>query len=150
KRPGLFASVVFGVVLVGYVAVMILDVRGGGRLTTIEGLTKNTRADIWWWGFKKFLESPVVGVGWFSVDGVRWACVQSSYLQVLIEAGVIGILILGVVLLFIAVRWLENFARLRRIGASPEIAYLNLALLGPTLLHGLTESSLVTGTSLDP
>src|SRR5262249_25622268 len=72
-----------------------------------------------------------------------------SFLQVLVESGLAGIFLLMTSIAVAALRWLNSFLRLGIRGAFRDLCYLNLALVAPVLLHGVFESSMVVGTSLD-
>lgn len=146
KRPERIAAVAGCVLVVTFAALQFLDLEGGHRI--FDEMGKNTRAGIWNWGWKGFLGSPAIGIGWFHY-GTQWAAVQSAYLQVLIETGLVGATILLCAMIVTARRWYGVQRKLVRLGLSQKLSYLSLAFLGSVLLHGAFESSLVFGSSLN-
>lgn len=145
RRPGVLFGVLFGVALVGFIGFEILDIGGNDRM--INEIGKNTRSAIWKWGMKFFAKSPLIGCGWMH-NGRQSATVQSMYVQVLAETGIIGALTLFVALLIVAKCWIDGFLKLKRLRLPVGTIYFALALLLVELVHGLAESSPVVCTEL--
>jgi O-antigen ligase len=146
RRPGTIAAAILICLVVGFTAFEVFDLRGSDRMIT--ELSKNTRSGIWNYGFKMFLTSPVIGVGWVHW-GDRWGALQSIYMQTLVEAGLIGALALAGMMNVVATRWRRTHHWLSRAGHSCELSWLALAFLVAVFLHGLAESSTFMGSSLN-
>lgn len=121
------------------------DAYEGLRLT--KDLTKDTRLKYWGYVFRRWQRNPALGEGWLHY-GNKWGLVQSAYLQILIETGLIGLTAL-IFFLYSAKRLiLESLKCARRShGASKMLPYIFSATLFGLLIHGVFESSMVTGAS---
>ena len=116
------------------------------RLLDKEGLLQQTRFDVWLVGWDLFVESPILGVGWFSAEQ-KWKLVQSGYLQILLETGILGFS-LFVILLFRALSRGIKLVNLRVSRSySKSFTVMVVILLAGLLLHCLFESSLIVGTT---
>lgn len=122
------------------------DVRAGTRLFT-EAFRDN-RLAVWWYGWKLYREYPIAGRGWNS-DGRTWAVVQSSYMQVLIETGLIGAFLLLVFLARAGGRIFRTVRlTFRQSGKNFDVLPVMMAAgLAAILVHGLFEASLILGTT---
>lgn len=145
KRPRtLFvAAIALGVAV--YLAFYAFDMAGTDRLT--EAITKDTRSGLWQFGFRRFLESPLIGEGWLHW-GESWGSIQNIYLQTLIEAGLLGGLFMGYFLVVAVVTWRSVYKWLADRRLSTNLCFLSAALLGGVLVHGLAESSTLQGSSV--
>lgn len=146
KRPGTLIGAAVLVVMLGAVVLEFIPIPGLERLS--DGLLKDTRSGIWRFALRRSAQAPVLGEGWLHW-GTSWGTVQSAYLQVLVETGIVGVLILGRFLLVLALRTSATFRMLSRIRASKSVAWLAVAFTGSVLLHGLCESSVFVGTALN-
>ena len=146
-RPGVLVSALVPAAIVGYLALEVIDAVGTERL--VGEIGKNTRAGIWRFGLRQFGTSPIIGIGWLHW-GERWGSVQSAYLQVLIESGLIGGAVLAGTLAAVLSRAWRTHAQLQRQRLPADLSYLMLACLISTTVHGLAESSMVMGSTLNP
>ena len=110
------------------------------RLILKEGIFQDTRSSVWAKAYDKFQEAPILGHGWFHLNK-KWATVQSAYLQVLVEAGLLGA---ALFLAFLVKVPQDIFRAWKNENLYDQLCAIFLAAL---LVHGLTESSLVLGTS---
>jgi O-antigen ligase len=145
RRPGVLLAVVLGGALIAYVGTEVLG--AGGQSRIISEMGKNTRTGVWNWAMKYFYQSPLIGCGWMHW-GRRSATVQSMYIQVLAESGIIGATMLLTTLGVVATRWFGSISRLRRAKLPTDVCFLALALLTVELVHGMTESGPVVGTMM--
>jgi O-antigen ligase len=117
------------------------------ELRILSELTKDTRMRVWRDVRQKWVASPVVGYGWLHKSD-RWALVQSAYLQVLVETGIVGFFPLLVFLIAALSRILESLRLARRAGGlMGQLSFVFAATLFALLFHGAFESSAVTGAS---
>ncbi len=125
-----------------------LDATEEDRLRIIGSLTKDTRLKIWRSVAENWLETnPVLGAGWLHQNN-RWRLVQSSYLQVVAESGVLGLVCL-VIFFAGAVSVLYrslHYARNTR-GFGSLLLYLFAATFFAVAFHGIFESAMVVGSS---
>ena len=147
RRPELFAGIGLMTACLIFVASEVLQLGGAGRLST--EMSKNTRTGVWWWAVKCFLKSPLIGVGWLNYGGHQWAAVQSSYFQVLAEAGLLGVFCLLAAIVVMLSKCHSNHVTLGRNGLPKDLSYLTLAFVVSGLVHGVFESSMVLGTSVN-
>jgi O-antigen ligase len=145
RRPGVLVGVLVCAALTAFIGFEVLDIGGNDRM--LNEIGKNTRSGIWNWAFRIFHQSPLIGCGWMHV-GRRSATVQSMYMQVLAETGIVGVFVLLVTLLIVAASWLGGFSRLKQWRLPTGTGYFALALVMVELVHGLTESSPVVGTMM--
>lgn len=117
-------------------------------LRIVEELTKDTRMKIWTsivskWG----RDDLAIGAGWLH-RGNQWNLVQSAYLQVVAETGLIGITVV-IMFFFSGIRTV--FKSIRRARQSQGFSSLMLYLFSATFFavafHGVFESSMVVGTT---
>lgn len=149
KRPGTLLAM--GLLLLGctFVAFEVLSM--GDEARAVRELTKDTRSGIWRYALRRFEEYPLLGRGWLSQPGGRsWATVQSAFLQVLVETGLVGAALLGVSLLGNLVRLMRVRRTIRMSKGARLMWYFTAACLAETVFHGLIESSMIVGTSLTP
>jgi O-antigen ligase len=145
RRPEVLVGVLVCAALTAFVGFEVLDIGGNDRM--LNEIGKNTRSGIWHWALRFFQKSPVIGCGWMHF-GRRSATVQSMYIQVLAETGIVGAFTLFTTLSLVAASWLGGFVRLKRWRLPTGSAYFALALVMVELVHGLTESSPVVGTMM--
>ncbi|MGQ0633594.1 MAG: O-antigen ligase family protein [Planctomycetaceae bacterium] len=147
QRPGRLAAVLLGVLVVVFLAFEVFDLSGGDRF--VNEISKDTRTAVWARALRKqFMRQPLTGVGWLHY-GDQWATLQNAYLQTLVESGLLGAGVLVVALVVTGSGVYRNYRRIRRDRLPRELLYLNLAFLAPVLMHGMAESSLFIGASLD-
>lgn len=149
RRPVVVMIVGLSFLLAWNVSVGLLDVDGEVRL--VDELTKDTRESIWKYALRNFEAAPVFGLGWLHW-GSNWAAVQGAYLQVLVEAGLVGAAVLVSAVLVSFWAWRIAVSRLKcdPSGSLKRYLYFSGALVLAPLVHGLAESSTVMGTSLNP
>lgn len=116
-------------------------------LRIVDELTKDTRGHIWQSVFNRALKSPLIGSGWLHRNN-RGSNVQSAYLQVFAEAGIIGVTLLAVFLVS-AIQLVYQSLKIGRrySGLARALCFVSAATAAALLLHGVFESSLVTGAS---
>jgi O-antigen ligase len=147
QRPGRLAAALLGVLVVVYLAFEVFELSGGDRF--VNEISKDTRSAIWSHAFRKyFMRHPLTGVGWLHY-GDQWATLQNAYLQTLVETGLLGAGVLALALGMTARGLYRNYQQVKRRRLPRELLYLNLAFLVPVLMHGMAESSLFIGCSLD-
>lgn len=153
-----FAIVSPALVLVGAELVSDVDVEasanrrdwtsGGGRMQ--REMLKDTRSAMWSVCLREWQQSPVIGVGWFA-HRHRSRSTMNMYLQVLVECGVIGALILAAWLAGL-VSWCIRLSR--KVGGWPRdyrvCAWLSIGCVLGLLVHGIAESSVLLGTTANP
>lgn len=117
------------------------------ELRIFRELTKDTRMKVWRDVTRKWLQHPVIGHGWLHRAN-RWSTVQSAYLQVLVETGLIGFTALIYFLISALARIRQALMLARRsLGLPSQLCYVFAATLFALLFHAAFESSAVTGTS---
>jgi O-antigen ligase len=117
------------------------------ELRILGELTKDTRLKIWTSHVALSLREPIIGIGWHHRSN-RWSTVQSAYLQVFLEAGILGaipLLLFIVTALFRIVR-MVGLAKKRK-SLQSSLALVFAATLFALLFHSAFESSAVTGAS---
>jgi len=144
RSPGL-VLVLSVAILLGAVVYDYVGIQGGQRLS--DNLTKDTRSGIWVFAIRQFLDSPVIGQGWLH-RGNGWATFQNAYLQVLAETGIVGFALLAYAIALIVGAVMKGRRTLRHHGMPPELVQFSAALIGANLLHGMFETSIVTGGSV--
>lgn len=121
---------------------------GGGRIQ--RELLKDTRSEMWAVCLKQWKASPVVGVGWFAANH-RSRSTMNMYLQVLVECGIVGVLFLAIWLISL-LSWCARLAKV--VGGWPAeyrvCAWLSLGCVFGLLIHGIAESSILLGTTVNP
>ena len=120
----------------------------GGRLQ--RDLLKDTRTEFWAYSFRIWEKNPIIGVGWSSVRH-RSTTTASIYLQVLVELGIVG-LIVFVVWLVGMIGWCLKLSR--QVGNWPReyrvCAWVSIGCIMGLLVHGIGESSMLLGTTINP
>lgn len=116
------------------------------RLT--RELTKNTRGKLWYSNIVTTMrDAPMIGRGWLHRNN-RGRNVQSAYIQIFVDSGVVGLVFLCAFLFSVIPLLYRSLKLGRRISGLPAIlCYALSATAFALLLHGAFESSLVTGAS---
>lgn len=117
-------------------------------LRLVEELTKDTRLTVWRSVLRQWSRGDIVlGDGWRHTRN-KWRFVQSSYIQVVVEAGVLGMF---AVLIFLigTVQTLSRSLKMakRSRGFQSVVLYLFSATFFAVVFHGVFESSLIVGTT---
>lgn len=117
------------------------------ELRIFRELTKDTRYKVWRGGVRQWLQNPVIGKGWLTHDN-RWSTVQSAYLQILVETGIVGAvpMMLFLIAALLRIREALVVAKSSR-GLACQLCYVFSATLFALLFHAAFESSAVTGAS---
>lgn len=124
------------------------DQSNDGRLRIVQELTKDTRMKVWRAATIRWLDrSPFLGSGWGHRNN-KWTLVQSSYLQVVVEAGLPGLICVVIFLLGAGstLRRAVLLARSRR-GFASVVIYLFAATFFALAFHAVFESAAVVGSS---
>ena len=117
------------------------------ELRIFRELTKDTRMRIWRSEVSIFSKNPVLGAGWRH-RGRRWILVQSAYLQVIVEAGILGIiavLLFGTASVRMILRAMRTARRTR--GFESMMLHVFAATFFAIAFHGIFESAAVVGSS---
>ncbi len=124
-----------------------LEAQDAYELRIFKELTKDTRMRVWRDVYRQWSDQPIIGKGWLHRSN-RWATVQSSYLQILVESGLVGFLPL---LLFLTAALNRILAVLRlsrkHHGLPAQLGFIFSATLFALLFHAAFESAAVTGAS---
>ncbi|NQT39547.1 MAG: O-antigen ligase family protein [Planctomycetes bacterium] len=147
KRPAQIAALVVGVVVSGYVLLMMFDIPALSRFT--EQYAYDTRSGSWRGGMRRFAESPLLGHGWITGNGRSTANLLSIYIQTLVETGIVGAAVLLGCLTCIAVQGYRGVRFLRQVRRRDELGILGIALTVAILVHGIGESSALLGSTLN-
>jgi len=131
-------------------------VQGKAQSEASERLTMTTlagRDSLWITGLNEIKESPLFGVGWMpsSDPGEGFAQTQnwhSTWMQVAVDAGFVGVLLLLSVVIVTAIYALQTRRLLAGRSDLQPPFFLAGALFGAAMAHGIVESSLVLGSSL--
>lgn len=125
-----------------------MDAEATDTLRIVDELTKDTRMRVWTTATKTWLaKSPVLGVGWIHRNN-RWVMVQSSYLQVIVEVGVIGLILVVSFLYSGTLKVLKSLRIARRVrGFQSLMLYVFSATFFAIAFHGFFESAAVVGAS---
>lgn len=128
--------------------VFLAEGEANETLRIVEELTKDTRRNIWSRAVNAWLnKNPVLGAGWLHRND-RWALVQSSYLQVIVEAGIIGLFLVVGFLYSGMLKVLKAVKMARRTrGFQSLMLYVFSATFFAIAFHGVFESSAVVGSS---
>lgn len=126
------------------IAITLFGGGGFGALTGILGrdTTFTGRTEIWSDLMPSFRRYPLVGVGFGGFwteekrDLYQVTEAHSGYLQVLLEMGVIGLVLLGVVVM----KWMARGAELLK--SQPMVGVLTCCFVSMLLVHNITESSM--------
>jgi O-antigen ligase len=117
-------------------------------LRILQEFTKDTRMKVWSGVTNRWLKNDLVlGAGWLHRNN-KWSMVQSSYLQVVAEAGLPGLLCI-VIFLFGGASTLYRALRLARYrrGFASVVIYLFAATFFAMAFHAIFESAAVVGSS---
>lgn len=121
---------------------------GGGRMQ--REMLKDTRTQMWAQCFKEWERSPIIGVGWFSQKH-RSRSTMNMYLQVLVECGEIGFVLF---MIWLAMLGKQCIRLIGKVGNWPRdyrvCAWLSFGCVIGLLIHGLAESSILLGTTVNP
>lgn len=119
-----------------------------GGLRILQEFTKDTRMKVWSGVTNRWVTNDLAfGAGWLHRNN-KWSMVQSSYLQVIVEAGLPGLLCV-VIFIFGGARTLYRalqVARHRR-GFASVVIYLFAATFFALAFHAIFESAAVVGSS---
>jgi len=153
RRPAHAALVVVVFLASAYVAY----VYGGAD----EGATDrflmtnlNSRENPWTEGMRLFELSPIVGNGWVThvgeVDkGESTKNFHSMFMQVLVEAGLVGLTLFITLWICILASAFLTLRRLRRMKCPSPLIYLVVALLLAILVHGFFEAGSLIQSLVD-
>jgi len=143
KRPGRLIAIAASLAVILLVFSGNVDPAAVDRLTSDE----NTRSGMWKAGLQLFFQSPVVGHGWLSSSGRGTANLHNVYLQILAETGIVGgvLFLLGV---FAIARLIRRLAPKIQPVDRP-IYYLALGLVVALMVHGMVESALILGSTVN-
>ena len=118
----------------------------GSGIRAFDELTKDTRTSVWAGAIRQWQTAPILGVGWANFHG-RWSLFHSAFLQIIVEAGLLG-----------AGAWCyalwSCFKRSRFIYVNRgllsfneyRIVELGLCIIFCCLLYGAGESGLIAAT----
>lgn len=120
---------------------------GGLQLRLVEEFAKNTRSGIWVSTWERFSAKPILGEGWAQYRG-KWSLVQSAYLQVIIECGLIGVAL--IVYFFVGLRKIV-FQSIKALRSAKGMRHFLIAgslvgLIG-IVTHGFFESAMIAGAT---
>ncbi len=112
-----------------------------------------TREDPWTEGMRYFHQAPVGGNGWVTHEGEvgkpeSTTNFHSMFMQVLVEAGLVGLTLFILVWAIIVVGAVRTLRRVRRMRSSTAI-YLIAGLLFAILTHGFFEAGTLIGSLVD-
>jgi O-antigen ligase len=116
-------------------------------LRLVDELTKDTRLKIWTSVANRSMETPIIGTGWLH-RGNRASNVQSAYLQVFAETGIVGLVVMAAFLMSALQRIVSSLRLGRQVSGLPSILCCTFsATLFALLFHAIFETALVTGAS---
>ena len=144
RRPTRFILPITGIAILLLIWSAELPIEATERLADFE---KNTRAGMWQAGIKLILSQPVFGHGWLSSSGRSTGNLQNLYLQTVAESGIFGAIAL-------VIAGISIFSTARRVHRTlpPERApqfWFALAIVIALATHGLAESALILGTTIN-
>lgn len=148
----------FAVVVVLFAASAYVAYRHGGadEQATDRFLMTNleSRENPWTEGMRLFEQSPIVGNGWVThvgeVDkGESTKNFHSMFMQVLVEAGLVGLTLFITLWICILVSAFLILRRLRRMKCPSPLIYLVVALLLAILVHGFFEAGSLIQSLVD-
>lgn len=113
-----------------------------------EDLFKNTRSGIWNYAMRQFESSPAIGVGWVH-HGNSSGNLHSVYLQVAVESGVVGLVLLGLVLCVVAATSQKIYSKLKKTHLELSALTLSLGLVASVLVHGVGEAGAILGSTVN-
>ncbi len=138
------------IVPVSLVTVILLALSANLPVEAVERITdfeKNTRAGMWQAGIRLFLQEPVIGYGWLSGAGRSTGNLQNVYFQIFAETGIVG----GTVFIVAVAAVFSTAVRTRlRLSRDGKYRYwLAVAILGGLAVHGIAESAVILGTTVN-
>lgn len=134
--------------IVIFTALQFIDT-GTGRLNEVS---VDTRAADWESAWESFKESPLVGHGWDYVlhrEGGSTLNRLSIYLQIMSETGLLGTAAFAIILVIFVTKYTSAW---RSLINHPELLnfwYLSTAVTCGVLAHGLFESSVLMGSTIN-
>ena len=149
KRPGLlfFVGAIVGVTVL--LTFVYAQTEAPDRLLNVNF---ESRTEVWARARDMFQEAPVFGLGWVFYEGPGGASsanMHSIYMQTLVEAGLFGLILLAIAVLYATGSGLRMFRFMRSGGIEPQTAYLALGLAGAILAHGVIEAGTVRGSTVN-
>ena len=124
-----------------------LESNAAVKLRIVGELTKDTRFRVWTAVINSTMEVPIIGRGWLH-EGRRAGNVQSAYLQVFAESGIVGLVVMGWFLMSALRRVVTSLRLGWKVSGLPSVlCYVFSAALFGILFHALFESSVMTGAS---
>lgn len=153
RRPVLAATVLAISALIVYVALETIDLRATER---IQEATLQSREQPWAVAMETFRENPMLGAGWvYNVErGVPTAAnMHSIYMQMLAEAGLVGILIMAFALIATGARVVRNYKFVLNysnpLTVERTAMYFALGGFFAVLAHGAIEAGTVRGSTVN-
>lgn len=131
------------------IAILVTILSGSVEVQAVERFTdfqRNTREGMWKAGVRLFLQAPAIGHGWLS-SGRSTSNLQNVYLQVLAETGVAGGILLLIAAFHITNLLVHGPPRGGPMARAPF--YLSASIVVGLAVHGIAESSLLHGTTLN-
>lgn len=151
RRPMALAGFLFMAAVVAYVASgYLLDESAVERLVS----TQNTREGVWRYCFEQVNQSPWLGQGsvyeYSRLTGQRTDFnTHSMYLHALVNAGAIGLGLLGLAMAVLLSRYLKAWRSLQALSRGNRWpVYFGSSILIATLAYGIFEAAPVTGVSI--
>lgn len=146
RRPGTIIAVALLGLTAYFVGFELMKIGGSQRM--VEEMTRDTRNRVWATALKfGFYNNPLIGAGWLHV-GTQGGYCQSAYVQVLVEAGLVGAMALVAAWISSAVSWWKFRALARSSQVLTGIAFFALATISVQFVAGFIESLLVTGSGV--
>ena len=149
RRPGVAFLVTALVVLTAYGVVELTHPATEDRMLS----TDFTRGSVWGPAWRLFQEAPVFGQGWVYTASESAAAatanLHSIYLQVLVEIGAFGLIVMLVVLGFVGLQCLKTLRLARSSGVETHTAYLAVGLVVSVFAHGTFESAPIMGSGVN-
>ncbi len=153
RRPAHFAVVVVLFAASAYVAYFH---GGADEQAKDRFLMPNleSRENPWTEGMRLFEQSPIVGNGWVTHVGEvdkseSTKNFHSMFMQVLVEAGLVGLTLFIALWICILVSAFLTLRRLRRMKCPSPLIYLVVALLLAILVHGFFEAGSLIQSLVD-
>ncbi|MGI9014178.1 MAG: O-antigen ligase family protein [Phycisphaerales bacterium] len=149
KRPGLFAVVLIMFSITVYLAYTYSGASDEASSRFLD-VSLDTRADPWSEAEYYMQGSPVFGVGWVSQigssGGETTQNMHSMYMQVAVEAGLVGLAVLFLAMLAIFVKGWNELRNMRAVGTHVHTMYFAVAMLVSIFAHGALEAGTITGS----
>lgn len=148
RRPVLLTTIAIFIGSTVFIGMGILETDAAERLGQVDF---DTRQGVWADGMAMVRESPVWGQGWvynpLTDEAAMTRNLHSIYLQVLAETGAMGLLLLGVVIVFVLFFALSTYRSTLYATASHQYSYFAVAMMGSVFAHGVIESGAFVGTT---